>query len=251
MNARDLNRSSCNRQADRYQEGAEFSFDYVDYGTVHAKTEKDFNLIGDVKGKKVLDMGCGGGNNSIALAKRGAIVTGVDISQEQLAHAQRNAEREGVKVRFIASSMEEYEVTEGEYDVVISMAALGYIEHVEPVFEKISRSLKDGGIFVCSPPHALFSCIVSKYVYDDPVARHSYFYTGAQQWKWEDEDDFDFTSYSRPVSDYINILIDSGFCINRVMELQECTGDKEDEAFRALYPSVLVIKATKIADHGL
>jgi len=81
MQPRDINRHSWNRQAERYQRSAEFSFDFVDYGIVNMKTERDFNLIGDVNGKKVLDLGCGGGNNSIALAKQGAIVTGVDISK--------------------------------------------------------------------------------------------------------------------------------------------------------------------------
>ena len=248
MEARDVNRHSWNRQADRYQKEANFSFDYVDYGTMDAKTEKDFNLIGDVKGKKVLDLGCGGGNNSIALAKQGASVTGVDISEGQIIHARKNAEREGIEVNFIVSSMEDFAVDKSEYDVVISMAALGYIENVEPVFQKISYTLKDRGIFVCSPPNALYSCIVARYLFDDPAENHSYFYTGPQKWKWEDEDEFEFYSYCRPISDYLNILIDSGFYIKRILELREIHESietKEDE-FKALYPSVLVIKAIKV-----
>ena len=250
MEARDINKHSWNQQADRYQQGVDFSFDYVDYGTMNAKTEKDFNLIGDVKGKKILDLGCGGGNNSIALAKQGAIVTGVDISEEQINHARKNAEREGVSVNFIVSSMEDFAVNENEYDVVISMAALGYIENIEPVFQKISYTLKDRGIFVCSPPNALYSCIVARYLFDDPAENHSYFYTGPQKWKWEDEDEFEFYSYCRPISDYINILIDNSFYIKRVLELREIPESietKEDE-LKALYPSVLVIKTIKVTD---
>lgn len=254
MKHRDINRDSWNRQAERYQKSVKFSFDFVDYGSMDMETEKDFNLIGDVKGKKVLDLGCGGGNNSIALAKQGAIVTGVDISEGQIKAAIANAKREGVDVNFIVSSMEDFVANEAEYDVVISMAALGYIENIELVFKKVSNALKDRGIFVCNPPHRMIGCITSKYLFNDPEETHSYFYTGPLKWKWEDDDDFDFYTYDRPVSEYLNILIDNDFYIKRVLELQavheEIENEGEDE-FSKLYPSALVIKAVKIVGLGV
>ena len=253
MQAKDINKHAWNQQADRYQKGVHFSFDSVDYGTMKAKTENDFHLIGDVEGKRVLDLGCGGGNNSIALAKQGAIVTGVDISKEQIKHAKANAEREGVTIEFCVSSMEDLILPEDAYDIVISMAALGYIEDIESIFQKIAFFLKDRGIFVCSPPHAMYRCIVAKYLYDDPVESHRYFYVAPQQWKWEDDDEFTFYSYCRPISEYINILVDNHFMVQRVLELSENDEyvENEEAAFHALYPSVLVIKAMKVVDFVL
>lgn len=94
MDINEINKISWNKQADRYQADADFLFSDVDYGDRRLPTEKDLNLIGDVNGKKVLELGCGGANCGIALAKQGAIVTCSDISEQQLKHAKENAKRE-------------------------------------------------------------------------------------------------------------------------------------------------------------
>ncbi|MDE6642235.1 MAG: hypothetical protein K2K63_17130 [Acetatifactor sp.] len=84
MSIIDVNRDSWNKQADRYQKNAMFSFDEVDYGNSSCPKEKDLKLIGDVKGKKILELGCGGANCGIALAKQGAKMTCLDLSSEQI-----------------------------------------------------------------------------------------------------------------------------------------------------------------------
>lgn len=59
------------------------------------------SLIGDVKHKRVLDAGCGYGFYSILLAKRGAMVTGIDISEKMIALAKNNAEKASVECQFL------------------------------------------------------------------------------------------------------------------------------------------------------
>lgn len=241
-----LNKNSWNKHAERYQHNAEFSFDKVDYGSVKCATEENLHLIGDVKGKKILELGCGCANCGIALAKKGAIVTCVDISEEQIRYAIQNAQRETVDIQFIVSSMESFELVENHYDVVISMAALGYIKDLQKIFNMVYKILKHKGIFVFSLPDAIYAAITAKYLWDDPVEQHSYFYTGPEKWKWEDDDDFEFVSYRRPVSDYINMLVDAGFNINRLYQLQdnyEEIGGKGE--FNELYPNLIVFKVTK------
>lgn len=66
-------------------------------------TEKSLELIGDVHGKKVLELGCGGANCGIALAKQDAIVTCIDISEQQIMFVKENATREKVNIQFIVS----------------------------------------------------------------------------------------------------------------------------------------------------
>jgi 2-polyprenyl-3-methyl-5-hydroxy-6-metoxy-1,4-benzoquinol methylase len=252
MEIQNTNKDSWNKHAERYQNSVQFSFDNVDFGSIDSKTEKDLKLIGDVKDKKVLELGCGGANCGIALAKQGAIVTCVDISEEQIKYARQNADREKVTIHFIVSAMEDVELGDNEYDVVISMAALGYIKNIEAVFHKVQYVLKEKGIFVCSPPNAIYSCVMAKYLFHDPVETHSYFYTGPTKWKWEEEDGFEFVTYCRPISEYINLLIDNGLYIMRVHELQERqehTEDRTDE-FDVLYPKVLVIKSIKLSGFG-
>jgi len=152
-----------------------------------------------------------------------------------------------VKVGFLVSSMEDAVVGESEYDVVISMAAMGYIENIEPIFRKIGCGLKENGVFVCSFPHAAFHSITSKYLFNDPPEHHNYFHKGQLVWKWEDGDDYEFYSYCRPVGDYLNLLISSGLSIRCVLELQELHEQVEsaEDEFDALYPKMLVIKAIK------
>src|SRR5438874_13570451 len=80
-----------------YQGRANLPTDVVHYGG-DIGTEADYRLLGDLKGKRVLELGCGGAQCSIAFAKQGAIAIGVDFSAEQLSFARRLCDREGVKV---------------------------------------------------------------------------------------------------------------------------------------------------------
>src|SRR2546421_12237360 len=87
------NAAAWDRHSAGYQAGARLPTDVATYGP-DIGTETDFRLCGDVKGKRVLELGCGGAQNSIAFAKQGAIAIGVDFSSEQLAFARRLCERE-------------------------------------------------------------------------------------------------------------------------------------------------------------
>ena len=76
---------------------ADLPLDVVSYGPDCA-TEADLKLLGRLEGKRVLELGCGGGPIAVALAKQGAKVIAVDGSAEQLGHARRLCEREEVSV---------------------------------------------------------------------------------------------------------------------------------------------------------
>lgn len=246
MKSNKVNKDSWNKHALRYQKNTDFSFDEVDYGSVHCATDEKFRLIGDVNGKKVLELGCGGANCGIALAKKGAVVTCVDISEEQIKIATENAKREMVDVEFIVSAMEDLKLADEVYDVVISMSALGYIEDLNKIFMIANKTLKQKGSFIFSLPDAIYACITAKYLWNDPVEQHSYFYTGPERWKWNDEDEFEFITYRRPMSDCINMLIDTGFIIKRVYQLQDFHEDLEGkEEFDQLYPNLIVFSVVK------
>jgi len=76
---------------------ADLSTDVVHYGP-DIPTEADLRLLGNLKDKRVLELGCGGGPTSVAMAKQGARVIAIDESAEQVTHARRLAEREETKV---------------------------------------------------------------------------------------------------------------------------------------------------------
>ena len=69
--------------------------------------ERSLRLLGDVSGKEALEIGCGRGENSIALAKMGARPTGIDISPEMLSRSAEKAENEGVHVHLVQMRAED------------------------------------------------------------------------------------------------------------------------------------------------
>lgn len=111
--------------------------------------------------ERILDLACGFGRHSIALAERGFRVTGVDITPEYIEDAARTARTRGLSADFICSDIRDIGFSE-KFDVVLNMAdgAVGYLENdVEnlKIFDRIAAALKPGGkhfMDVCSRAHA-------------------------------------------------------------------------------------------------
>ena len=89
-----------------YQAKTTISLEDVHYGPI-SPGESELKLLGNVKGKKILEIGCGGGQNSIVLAKWGAKPVGLDLSEVQIKHAQKLAKKEHVSVAFHVGNMED------------------------------------------------------------------------------------------------------------------------------------------------
>lgn len=100
------------------------------------------------KNKKCLDLGCGGGRYSIALAMLGAKeVTGVDVSKEAIQDANRRASDLQIEnVNFIQNSAESLPFQDSHFDFVIFSGVLMHMENPEKGLSEISRVLKSGGL---------------------------------------------------------------------------------------------------------
>jgi len=105
-------------------------------------------LLDIEKGAKILDLCCGMGRHSLELARLGYKVVGVDLTQEYLAKARKQAKSDGLDIEFIRDDMRKFCQPES-FDAVINMlTAFGYFEDSEEnirVLENIYRSLRKGG----------------------------------------------------------------------------------------------------------
>ncbi|WGI27241.1 bifunctional 2-polyprenyl-6-hydroxyphenol methylase/3-demethylubiquinol 3-O-methyltransferase UbiG [Halomonas alkaliantarctica] len=97
-------------------------------------------------GKKVLDVGCGGGILSESMANRGAKVTGIDLGEAPLAVARLHAEERGVEVDYQHISVEAMAIqTPGFYDVVTCMEMLEHVPDPASVIRACSALVRPGG----------------------------------------------------------------------------------------------------------
>lgn len=119
--------------------------------TEDTKTQVDFIVKHlDLKGnERILDLACGFGRHSLELARRGFSVVGVDITEDYILDARKEAEREDLPAIFIHSDIRDLDFS-GEFDVVLNMAdgAIGYLENEDEnlkIFDVIARALRPGG----------------------------------------------------------------------------------------------------------
>ena len=104
-------------------------------------------IIGSWDGKSVLDLGCGGGFMSEALARKGAQLTGVDPSEAAIQVAQDHAQREGLKISYQVGAGENIPLGDHTVDCVVCVDVLEHVDDLDRVLDEIRRVLKPGGLF--------------------------------------------------------------------------------------------------------
>jgi 2-polyprenyl-3-methyl-5-hydroxy-6-metoxy-1,4-benzoquinol methylase len=194
-----------------YQETCRIPIDVL-YGT-GSPNEESLRLIGPVAGKRVLEIGCGGAQASIAFARQGAAVTAVDIASSEIEFARGLAEEHHVSIEFYQRDMADLSpVASGSQDVVFSAYAFNYVDNLPSCFKEVCRVLKGGGLFVWSGAHPF-----GHSVEPETLRLHrSYFETGKTV--EGEETGCAFASVHRTVSDYFNLLVEAGFVVERVVE---------------------------------
>ena len=102
----------------------------------------------DLRGKKVLCLACGGGQQSIAFALLGAKVTVVDFSASQLEKDKLVATKYKKEIKIVKSDMRDLSAFEdARFDIVYQPYSINYIPSVEEVFNEVARVLKPGGLY--------------------------------------------------------------------------------------------------------
>lgn len=110
------------------------------------------DLIGDVRGKDLLDVGCGTGRHSIPLAAGGARATGIDFSEGMLSRARAKPGAE--RVRFIAHDLHtRLPLEDASFDVVLCCLVLDHIADLDHLFAEFARLCRPDGIVVITSMH--------------------------------------------------------------------------------------------------
>lgn len=121
-------------------------------------------------GKRVLDVACGGGILSEAMAALGARVTGIDAGQAPLAVARLHLEESGLQINYELATAEEYAASNADrFDVVTCLELLEHVPHPSSVVASCQKMVKPGGdIFFATlnrnPKSFLFAIIGAEYI---------------------------------------------------------------------------------------
>ena len=113
--------------------------------------EYAFHLLGDVRGKTVLDLGCGQGENIAPLVARGARVLGIDISPDLIAIAERRLHDAGLEAAVTVGSAYDTGLPDESMDVIFCMALIHHLD-IKLAREEMRRILRPGGVVILREP---------------------------------------------------------------------------------------------------
>jgi SAM-dependent methyltransferase len=206
-------------------------------------------LIGDVAGFSVLDLGCGDAKFSKDLFDLGcAEYTGIEGSDNMVKLAIETLA--GGRGRVIQTSMEEWDYPEDRFDLVISRLAVHYIEDIGSLLRQIYRTLKPGGKLVFSIEHPVITSTLQTSGTRTSWTVDNYFIEGYREQLWLGGTVY---KYHRTIENYYRALQQAGFTIEHLRESdpqREYFVNEETYERRRRIPLFLFLAANKQAMRG-
>lgn len=181
--------------------------------------ESTLRLLEDVEGKLVLEYGCGGAQFSTGLAEAGARPVGLDLSIEQLRHAQRHTGEHGQSIPLVNASAHLTPFRDETFDVVF--CDYGAMTFTDPYLTvpEVARLLKPGGIFVFSTTTPLYMvCLDLETEQITETLQRPYFGMRVI------EDDSDYRDYQIPYGEWFTLFRRNRLVIEELVETQPDEG---------------------------
>lgn len=108
------------------------------------------NVIGEIKNKTILDIGCGGGLISVPLSRLGGKVTGIDADKQAITVAKQHSKAEGLDINFIHGAAENLVEDEQKFDVVMALEVIEHVDNPKLFVDLCSQLVKPNGIVIFS-----------------------------------------------------------------------------------------------------
>ena len=190
-------------------------------------------LLGDLAGRRVLDLGCGTGNAAVAMAAAGARVTAIDSDPIQLDHARDLCEEHAVTVELHQSELAELAYLPADtFDAVVAIHSLATVANHDRVFRQMHRLLRTDAPLVLSVPHP--AALIVDTLGDEPdrVVRG-----------WFDTDPLGSgpsLTHPHSIESLFSGLVRANFAVDTLIESRP--------ADPAVLPTALVLRGKKIGD---
>jgi len=180
--------------------------------------ELDARLLGDLAGRRILEVGCGAASCSRWLIGQGAYAVGLDLSAGMLGHARQASIRTGVHPALVQADAESLPFGDAAFDLACSaFGAVPFVADPARVMREVFRVLRPGGRWVFAVTHPM------RWIFlDDPgerglVATHSYF----DRRPYVETDSSGVPTYvehHRTLGDRVRELVAAGFVIRDIVE---------------------------------
>jgi ubiquinone/menaquinone biosynthesis C-methylase UbiE len=218
----EINRKNWNILAEHHVQSA--FYDVKSFLAGRSSLNKiELDILGCISGKSVLHLQCHFGQDTISLARMGASVTGVDLSDKAIDYARQFATQTSADARFICCNL--YDLPkhlDQTFDIVFtSYGTIGWLPDMDQWAAVVARFLKPGGRFV----FAEFHPVVWMFDNDFNKVAYSYFNTGpiveSEQGTYADrEADFtrEYAGWNHGIGEVVNSLLSAGLQISLLNE---------------------------------
>ncbi len=222
--------------------------------------EIEMEEIGDVKGKKLLHLQCHFGMDTLSWKRLGAIVTGVDISENAIDAARALASDLHLDARFIRANVLDFANKLNEdFDIVFaSYGALYWIPDIRKWFKVAAGYLKNGGILYVIDGHPFYHWL-NRDEKETDITRFGFSYFDRSTQRYDDAPDYADESYTQTVPEYgwhftvgdlINAAVSAGLIIESFNEFPSFKIEKDGNAWKPIgdnknFPVMFSLKAKK------